>query len=174
MKTFWQQLDAYDQQWSFRLRVDEKPALKLLASIVAHWGDGPLWLAFWLIGAWYWDPPLRGRLLLWLAVSLVAAVVTYSIKFILKRPRPSEIDGFYSKGYDRHAFPSGHATRMGTLPVMGAWIFPAFAPLFWFISLACVLARVALGIHYLGDVLVGWLIGAGVSLLCLWLLAPFL
>ena len=112
----------------------------------------------------YFQPPLRGQILVWLLASLVGALVTYSIKFLLKRPRPTEIDGFYSKGYDRHAFPSGHATRMGTLPVMGAWLFPPLGPLFWVISLACIWARVALGVHFLADVLVGWLIGAAVGL----------
>ncbi len=139
--------------------------------MAAHFGDGPLWLALWLAGIAYFDPPTRWRILAWLLLSIVAAVVTYAIKFTLKRPRPHEIDGFYSKSYDRHAFPSGHATRMGTLPVMGAWVFPALAPLFWAISLLCIWARTALGIHFLGDVLAGWAIGAAVSGLALALAA---
>lgn len=168
MRTLLGRWDAWDRQWSNRLRVDDKPAWKLLASVVAHWGDGPIWLVLWLAGALYFAPPTRWRILLWVGASLVAAVVTYSIKFTLKRPRPSQIAGFYSKTYDRHAFPSGHATRMGTLPVLGAWVFPPLAGLFCFVSIACILARVALGIHYLGDVLAGWVIGVGVSLLLLW------
>jgi undecaprenyl-diphosphatase len=160
-----QTLETWDQRWSASLRVDENPVGKGLASIAAHFGDGPLWLVLWLAGILLLPAPQRWQIALWLAASLVAAIITYSIKFTLKRPRPHEIDGFYSKGYDRHAFPSGHATRMGSLPLFGAWIFPQWAPLFWFISLICIWARVALGVHYLGDVVVGWLIGAGVSLL---------
>jgi len=167
--TLIQKLEALDQRWSRALRVDEKPAGKSLASIAAHFGDGPFWLVLWIAGILFFPAPRRWQIALWLLASLVAAVVTYSIKFALKRPRPHEIDGFYSKGYDRHAFPSGHATRMGSLPVFGAWIFPQLAPLFWFISLICIWARVALGVHYLGDVVVGWLIGAGVSLLLIFL-----
>ena len=104
--------------------------------------------------------------------SFLATVLTYAIKFTLKRPRPpAHVEGFYSKAYDRHAFPSGHATRMGTLPIMGGWIFPHYAWVFWLISLWCILSRVALGVHYLGDVIAGWLIGAGVSLATLLLVA---
>ncbi len=164
-------LDAWDQRWSQRLRVDDRPLGKRVATVAAHFGDGPLWLVLWAAGIVLLPAPGRWRVLVWLLASLVAAVVTYAIKFTLKRPRPSEIDGFYSKSYDRHAFPSGHATRMGTLPVMGAWVFPPLAPLFWFLSLACIWARVALGIHFLGDVVVGWLIGAIVSLVILVVLA---
>lgn len=173
MRDWTAQLGARDQRWSQRLRVDEKPVWKGIATVVAHFGDGPLWLVLWVAGILLLPAPGRWRVLVWLLASIAAAVVTYAIKFALKRPRPSEIDGFYSKSYDRHAFPSGHATRMGTLPVMGAWVFPPLAPLFWVISLACIWARVALGIHFLGDVVVGWLIGAVVSLLTLALLARF-
>lgn len=171
MSALLRQLDALDQRWSRRLRVDEQPLWRAIAVVSAHFGDGPLWLALWLAGMAYFGPPTRGRILTWLLVSILAAIVTYGIKFTLKRPRPHEIDGFYSKSYDRHAFPSGHATRMGTLPVMGAWIFPQFTLLFWAISLICIWARTALGIHFLGDVLAGWVIGAAVSLLALALAA---
>ncbi len=158
-------LDALDQRWSRALRVDGHRWGKLIATVAAHFGDGPLWLVLWLVGLIYFAPPIRWQILGWVIASILAAVVTYTIKFTLKRPRPREIDGFYSKGYDRHAFPSGHATRMGTLPVFGVWIFPQWALLFWFISLICIWARVALGVHYLGDVIVGWLIGATISIL---------
>ncbi len=154
----------WDGRVSARLRVDQQPILRAIATIAAHLGDGPLWFVLWGAGMVYFQPPLRWQILLWVLASLVAAVVTYSIKFALKRPRPAEISGFYSKTYDRHAFPSGHATRMGTLPILGSWLFPPLAPLFWAISLVCIWARAALGIHFLGDVVVGWVIGAGVSL----------
>lgn len=160
-------LESWDERASARLRVDDQPTLKALATVAAHLGDGPIWLVLWVAGILFLPPPQRCQVLAWLLASVVAAGVTYSIKFSLKRPRPSEIKGFYSRSYDRHAFPSGHATRMGTLPVLGAWIFPPLAPLFWAVSLACIWARAALGIHFLGDVVVGWLIGAGVSAIAL-------
>ena len=167
MTSWLHQLETRDQQWSERLRVDGKPVWKAFATVGAHLGDGPLWLALWSVGMIYFAPPVRWQILAWVLVSIIAASVTYAIKFTLKRPRPAEVDGFYSKGYDRHAFPSGHATRMGTLPVMGSWMFPEYAWLFWAISLICILSRVAVGAHYLGDVVVGWFIGVGISLLAL-------
>jgi len=167
-------LEARDQRWSQALRVDDHRLGKAIASVAAHFGDGPLWLILWLAGIIFLQSPLRWQIALWLGASVIAAGVTYSIKFALKRPRPQEIDGFYSKGYDRHAFPSGHATRMGTLPVFGAWLFPEYAILFWAISLICIWARVALGVHYLGDVIVGWLIGASAALILIFAFSSYL
>jgi membrane-associated phospholipid phosphatase len=42
------------------------------------------------------------------------------------------------------------------------------------VSLICIWARVALGVHYLGDVIVGWLIGAVVGLLIILASTPYL
>lgn len=161
-------LALWDAAASSFLRVDHHPVLKRVAAVAAHLGDGPIWLVLWVAGIIFLPSPRRWQVLVWLLASAVATVITHGIKFALKRPRPSEKKGFYSRSYDQHAFPSGHATRMGTLPIMGAWIFPELAPLFWAISLACIWARAALGIHFLGDVVAGWLIGAGVSIVALW------
>ena len=174
MSSWVARLEALDQRWSQALRVKDHGAGRAIAAVAAHLGDGPLWLVLWIAGMIYFQPPVRWQIAGWLAASVLAAVVTYAIKFTLKRPRPREVDGFYSKGYDRHAFPSGHATRMGTLPIFGAWIFPQWAWLFWGISLICIWARVALGVHYLGDVIVGWIIGALASVLVLALMAAYL
>ena len=174
MSSWVARLEAVDQRWSQALRVDDHRTGKAIATVAAHLGDGPLWLVLWAVGMIYFGPPIRWRILGWVVASILAAVVTYAIKFTLKRPRPQEIDGFYSKGYDRHAFPSGHATRMGTLPIFGAWIFPQFALVFWFISFICIWARVALGVHYLGDVIVGWIIGALASILVILAMNAFL
>ena len=173
MSAWIRQLESWDQRWSQALRVDEKRLGKSIATIAAHLGDGPLWLVLWSVGVLFLPAPQRWQVVLWVVASIIAAIITYAIKFSLKRPRPQELDGFYSKGYDRHAFPSGHATRMGTLPLFGAWIFPQYALIFWFVSLICIWARVALGVHYLGDVVVGWIIGAVVSIFFILIASPY-
>ena len=169
MKWF-SQLAALDRRLSRAMHVREHSLYKTIATISAHLGDGPIWLVVWIGGILLFKPPVRWQMAAWFIASILAAVFTYSIKFLFKRRRPHErygfeIGNFYSKGYDKHAFPSGHATRMGTLPVFGAWIFPHYALAFWAISLICIWARVALGVHYVGDVIAGWLIGAAAGLL---------
>ena len=61
---------------------------------------------------------------------------------------------------DPHSFPSGHAARAVLIAVLGAGLGPT-----WLAVLLCVwaplvaLARVAMGVHYLSDILAGFLLG---------------
>lgn len=114
---------------------------------------------------------VRGQWLLarWAAVTvLVAGVLGFTLKLIVARSRPSLPDAVASA--PGSSFPSGHALNsMAILGVLALLIVPTIArrwrPLIWGVAAAAVLlvgfARVALGVHYLSDVVSGWLIGAG-------------
>ena len=88
------------------------------------------------------------------------AVVVLCIKFLVRRRRPEgEWGGFYRKT-DPHSFPSGHAARAFLIAVLVIGLGPA-----WLAAILCIwaplvcLARVAMGVHYLSDILAGMLIG---------------
>ena len=145
---------------------EEKHLLSLLLKIFAHSGDSWFWLAglflVWLFGADEW----RERAI-FLGVGLVImAVAVIFLKFSIRRKRP---DGEWGQIYritDPHSFPSGHAARSAALAVMGLAIGPP-----WFGAALALwapwvgLSRVALGVHYLSDVVVGWVVGALMGLL---------
>jgi undecaprenyl-diphosphatase len=92
--------------------------------------------------------------------TLVAGAVTTGLKWIFRRQRPpGEGRGFYSR-FDRHAFPSGHAGRTACLvvlliPLLPAWGF-TLLPL-WAVLVG--LSRVALQVHFVSDILSGWVVG---------------
>ena len=151
----------------------EKKALSLILKIFAHSGDSWFWLTglflVWLFGTESW----RERAL-FLGVGLVImAAAVILLKFSIRRPRPEGDWGQIYRITDPHSFPSGHAARSAALAVMAAAIGPA-----WFGWTLCLwapwvgLSRVALGVHYLSDVLAGWVVGAVMGLIAL-LLRPF-
>lgn len=149
-----------DARLTQRLRIAERPgALRTLAAILAHSGDSWFWLAgialLWWLGTGYWH-----RELLIMAVSIVAAAsVVFLVKQVVRRRRPEGEWGKFYRSTDPHSFPSGHAVRamllavimLGMSPGVGA-VLLAWAPLVG-------LARVAMGVHYLSDVLAGLLLG---------------
>jgi undecaprenyl-diphosphatase len=118
-----------------------------------------------VVALWLGDAALRRGILGWIISMAIAGAVTTSTKFILQRRRPHEQDGFYSVKYDQHSFPSGHATRMGTIATWGLLLFPGWGWLLVALAAWTSWSRVALRVHYLADVVSGLLIGGLVSLL---------
>jgi len=150
-----------DAQLSARLHVAEKPGLlRRLAIFFGHSGDSWFWgiglaLVIWL-GSAQWKQ-VAWALLLGIALT---AIVVLVIKFSVRRSRPAGEWGQIYRKADPHSFPSGHAARAAMLAVLGLALGPAWFGLLLLIWAPLVgLARVATGLHFVSDVLAGWLLG---------------
>ena len=150
-----------DANLSARLRVAERPGLlRNLAAFLAHSGDSWFWLLglilVWLLGS----PAWKHRVLVLGAGILVTALLVMLIKFTIHRQRPAGQWGEIYRATDPHSFPSGHAVRAVMLAVVALGLGPLWfgAVLAVWAPLVC-LARVAMGVHYLSDVLAGMLFG---------------
>jgi membrane-associated phospholipid phosphatase len=154
---------------------DKAGVLRGLAVIFAHSGDSWFWgmalLALWLFGNAFWKQ--------W-AISLVGsivllAVVVFLIKRTIKRPRPNGLWGMIYRRTDPHSFPSGHAARAFLIAVLATALGPAWlAIVLWIWAPLVSIARVAMGVHYLSDILGGFVLGILAGLLMLQLLLPIL
>lgn len=150
-----------DAQLSTRLHIAEKPGpLRQLAIFFGHSGDSWFWgiglaLVMWLASP-AWKQVAQA---LFIGIALTAIVVLI-IKFSVRRSRPAGEWGQIYRKTDPHSFPSGHAARAAMLAVLGLALGPA-----WFGALLVVwaplvgLARVATGLHFISDVLAGWVLG---------------
>ena len=114
------------------------------------------------------------RLTIWLVVTVAAqGPLTATVKNLVDRPRPRWDDPFVTLG--TFSFPSGHAAAGGMFAVTAILLTVSAMPRGRVRTLLCgvwVLAGVALGldriflgVHYLSDVVAGWLLGAVVALL---------
>jgi len=135
--------------------------------MLAHLGDGPY--VFGMLGAlyllgWLFDDPYlrRADLVITLNLVIVMLVVTL-IKYAVRRRRPQPPGEFVAFRYDAYSFPSGHAARMASLALGAAFFFPAFGWLGVGLALGVALARVAVGVHYLSDILIGLAVGLVVT-----------
>lgn len=113
--------------------------------------------------------PLRIIFYKMLAVLIIAATISFALKTLIIRDRPfktyPDIEKLSEAG--NSSFPSGHtleafaiAVALSTLIPKRKYIIPVFI---W----ACLVAysRMALGVHYPGDVLSGMIIGSLIGLL---------
>lgn len=109
---------------------------------------GPLLLAD---GAW--QAGARQALL----VLVISHVLVQFIKRTVGRPRPSLGSSCAAliAEPDRFSFPSGHAAAAMSLAVGYGAAFPSAAPLLAGIATVVGFSRVALAVHYPGDVLAG-------------------
>jgi membrane-associated phospholipid phosphatase len=150
-----------DARLSARMRVAERPGLlRSVCIFLAHSGDSWFWWAGLALLAWLGNAFWRPWALTVLLSIIGLAVVVLAVKFTIRRKRPEgEWGGFY-RSTDPHSFPSGHAARAVLIAILAIGLGPA-----WLAVIVCLwaplvaLARVAMGVHYLSDIVVGALVG---------------
>jgi membrane-associated phospholipid phosphatase len=155
-----------DATYSDRLKVAENPGLlRSLAGFIAHSGDSWFWLLglaiLWFFGNTYW----KQLALVMIAGIILTAGIVFAIKFSVRRRRPEGEWGAIYRKTDPHSFPSGHATRAVMLALVAIGLGPGWFGLVMAIwAPLVVLARVAMGVHYLSDVIAGAILGLGIGL----------
>jgi membrane-associated phospholipid phosphatase len=137
---------------------------RTLALLTAHTGDSPVWAAIfaavWFLG----DPRWRAIVILAVAGMVITEFVVIIVKMSVRRPRPAgDLGGIYRKT-DPYSFPSGHSARAAMLSILSGLYCPPLvfaAILVW--SPVMLLSRIAIGIHYVLDILAGIVLGAGLT-----------
>ncbi|MBD3292303.1 MAG: phosphatase PAP2 family protein [Armatimonadia bacterium] len=147
--------------------------MQMLGQIGRHlgtWDLGPMLVAIALIaGRNYWK-----RLLTTLVAGYaIQTALTEAIKWLVGRPRPSQIpehDLFFGPGTDYHSFPSGHASFIFVFATICSYWFPRARPALMALATFVAASRVVLGSHYVSDAVFGALIGvlAGWIVLSIW------
>jgi undecaprenyl-diphosphatase len=161
-----QRLLELDLRLTNRLRIAENPGpLRTMASVLAHSGDSWFWLAglilVWVVGPTSWRAVAKTLII----AVLLTALFVMAIKFSVRRSRPEGSWGSIYRNTDPHSFPSGHAVRAVLLAVMSFALVPLWLAIILMIWAPLVgLARVAMGVHYLSDVVAGMALGATLGL----------
>ncbi|WP_329109767.1 phosphatase PAP2 family protein [Micromonospora sp. NBC_01699] len=175
--------------WPLR-SLDEGLAESLHAEAVAHpgwasatqvwtdvFGPGPLRVLVLAVVVWLWWRGAR-RVALWAVTTMVTGgVLGASLKLLFGRGRPELLDPVsHAPGY---AFPSGHALTAALAAGVLVLVFLPFVAEIgdarrrraarwglWagalLVTMVTGLSRIALGVHWLSDVLGGWVLGAAV------------
>jgi len=142
-------------------------------SVIAHSADSVVVIPC-LFVLWWWHGFSWQSIVIPIVVGFVLSVlVTSVLKYAFRRRRPAGEWGAFYRKTDPHSFPSGHASRTITMTMIvmaGGWMLIGVALLLW--TLLVGLSRIILGVHYLYDVLAGYLLGLGIGV-GMWLLMTF-
>lgn len=163
-----------DAQLSSRLRIAEAPGVLRTAAIwFAHSGDSWFWLLglglYLIFGSDEW----RELALTLIVGILITAIFVLVVKFSVRRRRPEGEWGGVYRSTDPHSFPSGHAARCMLIAILVVTLGPVWLGVLLLIWAPLVsMARVAMGVHYLSDILAGMAIGALLGWVVLILVAP--
>ncbi|MFB6809493.1 phosphatase PAP2 family protein [Streptomyces sp. NPDC056387] len=172
-----------ESQWAPLLRLDQGAAGRLHRAVLGHPGWvrvlefftqvvwGPLTMRLLVAALVVWLLRRRAwRLAAWAACTATAGgLVGLLVKNVVERARPHLPDPVaHAPGF---SFPSGHAMTATTscavlLLVLLPLVPRAWRALPWVLAAASVLGvgftRVALGVHWVSDVVGGWLLGIAV------------
>jgi membrane-associated phospholipid phosphatase len=166
-------LAGIDETLTRPLTLPENPRFARLAALgLAHSGDSWIWAGL-LAAAWFFgDAPWKARAMVVFAGLVLTEVVTVGVKMAIRRPRPVGTSGAIYRRMDPYSFPSGHAARATMLCMLSFIMGPSAA----FVAIVVwspfmVLSRIAIGIHFVFDVIVGMALGALLTW-GLWLLVP--
>ncbi|MET8011872.1 phosphatase PAP2 family protein [Streptomyces sp. NPDC005271] len=127
--------------------------MRALLAVVAGW---LLWRREWLLTAWI------------VGTAIVGAALQQGVKAAVDRPRPHWAHPVDTAHYA--AFPSGHALTATLACGLVLWVMTLHGAATKWLRLAAAVAvvsvlgvgftRLYLGVHWAGDVLGGWLLGA--------------
>jgi len=156
-----------DASLSDQMRVAEKPGLlRSIAIFFAHSGDSWFWgaamIILWFVGSPFWKD---WAVLIFVGIAFLAVFVL-AVKFTVRRQRPQGEWGGIYRNTDPHSFPSGHAARAFLIAVIATALGPAWlVVILWIWAPLVALARVAMGVHYLSDIVAGAIVGVIAALI---------
>ena len=162
MQGFLENAKKLDESLSAKIRItDQNGPLFKAAAFIAHTGDSWIWCGILFVLWLFADGERERALAFWGGSIALTACFVFVLKRLIARARPEGEWGKIYRKTDPYSFPSGHSVRAGLILILAVHTFhqPYIICLFAIWAILMILSRVATGVHYLLDVLAGFLLG---------------
>ncbi|OLS31067.1 MAG: hypothetical protein HeimAB125_17260 [Candidatus Heimdallarchaeota archaeon AB_125] len=160
MAELFKKIDEWDKKVSKKIAQKSQKTLKV-ASFFALSGNVQPWLVISFVFFFLDVFMERSDNLIQILLAAIVGLTTTIIKILTKRIRPNEQVALkYIASGDHYSFPSGHASRMGSLAMFMILFFPSFGWIFAIWAIAVCYGRIALEVHYFVDIVGGVIWGA--------------
>lgn len=159
------------EQWAYSEAVENmSPILTTVMKVITYLGDPIVIIVVCLI--LFFIPETKKNIALPVSMAVISSAVCNTIlKYVFARSRPDILQLISEKGY---SFPSGHAMNNAALYIMLIlliWKYIKNTSLKIILSSVCVIliiligySRIYLGVHFVTDVLGGWLFGLALTI----------
>lgn len=145
----------------------ERAGLHRVARIATSLGNGSLYPLLAALLIFFRVVPSPARYIVATSVSVLLSFIIYPrLKSLLARSRPCDYDPSLVRGLaplDRYSCPSGHAMTAVAFAIPLAAASPRMIPFAAALCFVIGWSRVALGHHYVSDVLLGAAIGGAIA-----------
>lgn len=160
------EFNALDEAISRAVGTTSTPTLDHLLGTVSNTANrSVLWLGTAGVVSLFGRRPRHAALAGVAAIGVSSAAVNLLVKPLMRRDRPLRDEDVVRRVVmpGSHAFPSGHSASAFAFSTAVGSALPGLAPTLRLMATTVAYSRVQSGVHYVGDVLVGALIGAGVG-----------
>jgi undecaprenyl-diphosphatase len=176
-KTVWGYIENRDHRVMRRMNRWKAPRwIRYWMLTATRFGDGWIWyslaLALLLTGGPHRFAAVTGAG----AAAIIGIFVFKLLKRISRRPRPCQIEPHCWAEIlppDQFSFPSGHTMTAFSIALVLSYFYPSLQWPMYFLAISIAVSRVVLGMHFLSDVLAGAVLGSGLGLTAIVVLASY-
>lgn len=150
-----------------------RPRFRRFFSFIDILGDGYIWVILFAVLFILYRRAAFKPCSVMFVTGCTGILLHTIIKRAVARERPYQRHPHVialAEPLDRYSFPSGHTLHTVAVTCQLAYYFPEFLWFFIPFTVALCISRLALGLHYLSDVVAGIVIGVTLAVACLTLL----
>jgi undecaprenyl-diphosphatase len=162
-KGVWNQIQSNDHRLMRRVHRWRAPRwFRILMILATRLGDGWLWYALGVILVLYGGERRFAAIASAASAAAVGILMFRALKGTSRRKRPCEIEPHCWASIlppDKYSFPSGHSITAFAVAISVGFFYPDLQTCLLAVALLIASSRIALGMHFLSDVLAGSAIG---------------